>query len=54
MKGLGWAGLGWARAPCHASLSHLVKAGELLVPDKCFFAGELAPAEQTGQLLPVS
>lgn len=50
----GWAGLGWARVPCQASLSHLVKPGELLVPDECLLAGELAPAEQTGQLLPVS
>lgn len=31
----------------------LVEPRELLVPDECFLAGELAPAEQTGQLLPV-
>ena len=44
---------GQAGVPCQASLSHLVEPGELLVPDECFLAGELAPAEQTGQLLPV-
>lgn len=52
MKWLGWVGPG--QVPCQASLSHLVEPGELLVPDECLLAGELAPAEQTGQLLPVS
>lgn len=47
------AGPGQAGVPCQASLSHLVEPRELLVPDEGFLAGELAPAEQTGQLLPV-
>lgn len=54
MKWLGWGGPGQTKIPCQASFSHLVEPGELLVPDERLLAGELAPAEQTGQLLPVS